>query len=370
MSFEFSSNGGRSWQSLGKPRPASDNLMCTSVAEMDGVVFTSLLRTNKMVGVADTIAAVYRTTNGGASWERLITPNLSDTDAVASWLYVHLFRDGAGKRILFVDNQYHLWRSTDDGVNWWEDTASSIHGGWKKLVQVNGSLFMCAQGWYRIFYDSEGNPTTVGDSAGVYRSDDYGLSWVNVSGDLNQSVTSGFAAVASTQDPSRVFLATTTKGDFSRANVLTSTEGGKRWRPFTGDLRVDFSTGFGFASSAVAGDDRYLYFCARRRPWSEAELTSVNPVHEYRPTAFSLSQNYPNPFNPATTIGYALPRRSRVTLLVFNLLGQNVATLVEGEVEAGYHETVFDASRLASGVYFYRLQAGDFVETKRLMVLK
>ena len=119
--------------------------MCTSVAEMDGVVFTSLLRWTKMMGgVADTIAAVYRTTNGGASWGRLITPNLTDTDAAASWLYVHLFRDGR-KRILFVDNQYHLWRSTDDGNSWWEDTSSSIR--WRVEEDSRSereSLHVCA----------------------------------------------------------------------------------------------------------------------------------------------------------------------------------------------------------------------------------
>jgi hypothetical protein len=367
-SVEFSSDGGRSWKSLGKPRPASDNLMCTSVAEMDGVVFTSLLRTNKMVSVADTVAAVYRTTSGGALWVRLITPNLSDTDAAASWLYVHLFRDGTGKRILFVDNQYHLWRSTDDGGSWWEDTVSRVHGGWKKMVQVNGSLFMCAQGYYRVIYDNDGNVTYPGDSAGVYRSDDFGLSWVNVTGDLHPWITSGLAAVSSSQEPSRVFLATTTSGTYSRANVQTSTEGGRSWRPFTGDLRADFSTAFG--SGPVVGNDRYLYFYARRRPWNQADLTSVDPVQAYHPTAFSLSQNYPNPFNPTTTIRYALPRRSHVTLAVYNTLGQLVARLVNGDIEAGSHEVTFDAKGLASGVYFYCIQAGDFVQSKKLLLLK
>ena len=88
------------------------------------------------------------------------------------------------------------------------------------------------------------------------------------------------------------------------------------------------------------------------------------------PASFALAQNYPNPFNPSTTIRYALARRTDVKLTVFNTLGQLVVILVNGEVEAGYHEVQFDGAALASGVYFYRLQAGDFVETKRLMVLK
>jgi hypothetical protein len=87
------------------------------------------------------------------------------------------------------------------------------------------------------------------------------------------------------------------------------------------------------------------------------------------PTAFSLS-GYPNPFNPSTTIRYGLPRNATVHLTVFNSLGQEVAELVNGEVEAGYHEVRFDASSLSSGVYFYRLRADDFVETQRLLLLK
>ena len=88
------------------------------------------------------------------------------------------------------------------------------------------------------------------------------------------------------------------------------------------------------------------------------------------PAGFSLSRNYPNPFNPTTTIRYGLPSRSRVTLTVFNILGQKMANLVDGEVEAGYHEVQFDGYNLASGIYFYRLEASSFVATKRLLLLR
>ena len=88
------------------------------------------------------------------------------------------------------------------------------------------------------------------------------------------------------------------------------------------------------------------------------------------PESYSLSQNYPNPFNPSTTIQYALPSRSHVTLTVFNTLGQIVRELVNGEMEAGYHEVEFDGSNLASGVYLYRLQAGSFVQTRKLILLR
>jgi hypothetical protein len=88
------------------------------------------------------------------------------------------------------------------------------------------------------------------------------------------------------------------------------------------------------------------------------------------PREFSLQQNYPNPFNPSTTIRYGLPTRALVTLTVFNALGQRVAVLVQAEQEAGYHVVRFDAPDFASGMYLYRLQAGDFVQTRRLLLVR
>jgi len=98
-------------------------------------------------------------------------------------------------------------------------------------------------------------------------------------------------------------------------------------------------------------------------------ILSVDPQAGV-PSAYGLLQNYPNPFNPSTTIKYELPQRLHVTLSLYNTLGQKVMALVDEAVEAGYHEVQFDAEGLASGVYLYRLQAGDFVSTKKLVILK
>jgi len=88
------------------------------------------------------------------------------------------------------------------------------------------------------------------------------------------------------------------------------------------------------------------------------------------PVVFTLDQNYPNPFNPATTIRYGLPHKSAVQLTVYNMLGQQVVALVQGEQEAGYHDVKLDGSGFASGVYFYRLQAGDVIQTRKFLLLK
>jgi hypothetical protein len=88
------------------------------------------------------------------------------------------------------------------------------------------------------------------------------------------------------------------------------------------------------------------------------------------PDKFELAQNYPNPFNPTTTIGFDIPRSSRVSLEVFNIIGQRVAVLNNGMLEAGHHTVTFDGSSLGSGVYFYRLGAGENVRTKKMLIVK
>ncbi|MFV1884818.1 MAG: T9SS type A sorting domain-containing protein [Balneola sp.] len=100
------------------------------------------------------------------------------------------------------------------------------------------------------------------------------------------------------------------------------------------------------------------------------EQFAVGTEEEEKPNAFRLSQNYPNPFNPSTNISFNLPSAGQVNLKVYNLLGQEVATLVNDRLNSGSHTFNFDASRLASGVYIYRLQAGENVQTKKMMLIK
>jgi hypothetical protein len=100
------------------------------------------------------------------------------------------------------------------------------------------------------------------------------------------------------------------------------------------------------------------------------QVTGIDAGRSRIPTAFGLEQNYPNPFNPSTTIHYGLPNKTDAQLSVFNTLGQQVARLVNGDMEAGYHEVKFNGSGLSSGVYFYRLQAGSFVETRKLILVR
>ncbi|HED07118.1 MAG TPA: T9SS type A sorting domain-containing protein [Ignavibacteria bacterium] len=106
-----------------------------------------------------------------------------------------------------------------------------------------------------------------------------------------------------------------------------------------------------------------------RRPLSEI-ITDVENDRNNLPTNFALEQNYPNPFNPSTTIKYDLPKEGFVTLKVYDMLGREVATLVNKEQSAGRYIITFDASGLASGIYFYRISAGKFLQTKKLILLR
>ena len=91
---------------------------------------------------------------------------------------------------------------------------------------------------------------------------------------------------------------------------------------------------------------------------------------ELMPQEFVLYQNFPNPFNPTTTIGFGIPEKGNVRLSVLNILGEEIRVLLNEEKEAGYHSIDFNASDLPSAVYFYRIQAGNFIDTKKMILLK
>ena len=134
-----------------------------------------------------------------------------------------------------------------------------------------------------------------------------------------------------------------------------------------GDLNIIRDKTLPYAIRATAG---LLYWFSVSTGLMSPIVSVASGKGQNVPDAIHLAQNYPNPFNPATTIAYAVPERSHVTLTVYNALGERVEELVNCELEAGSHEVLFDAKGLASGVYLYRLQAGDLMQTRRLLLLK
>ena len=98
-------------------------------------------------------------------------------------------------------------------------------------------------------------------------------------------------------------------------------------------------------------------------------LTSIEPGSGL-PNRFELAQNFPNPFNPVTRIRFGLPNSADIRLSVYNALGQEVMVLVSGTQEAGYHTVEVDGSQLASGLYFYKLEAGEFLQIRKMLLMK
>ena len=103
---------------------------------------------------------------------------------------------------------------------------------------------------------------------------------------------------------------------------------------------------------------------------NEASLTLTDVKKTDIPAVYSISQNYPNPFNPTTKIKFGLPKAGLTKLIIYDLLGREVLTLINKELETGYHEINFDAGNFTSGVYFYRIQSGDFIQTKKMILMK
>jgi len=137
-----------------------------------------------------------------------------------------------------------------------------------------------------------------------------------------------------------------------------------------------FSVGFGGGTVVLTMVGTHYYVCQPHASLGMKGTITVKSAmgigdnNASTPTTYSLRQNYPNPFNPSTTIGFSLPMSGNVTLKVYNMLGQEVATLVNGELEAGVYSVVWTPKELASGIYMYRLQVSDFAATKKLMLAK
>jgi hypothetical protein len=148
--------------------------------------------------------------------------------------------------------------------------------------------------------------------------------------------------------------------------IYLSTNSGTSWTQVNSgltDTNITCLTASG--TNLFAGTNNGVW----RRPLSEM-VTSADPVATEWPHGYLLQQNYPNPFNPSTTITYELPKSSDVRLIVYDLLGREVSVLVNERMHAGTHEVQVDARNLASGVYVYHLQAGAFMSTKRMLILK
>jgi photosystem II stability/assembly factor-like uncharacterized protein len=264
---------------------------------------------------------ILRSTDNGANWTTVM--DRSDQ----SFTSIFAPRDS----LVFSSNM----RSTNDGRTW------------EFVIRIDSAF-------NTILSDSTGR-LIAGTSTGILHSADSGKSW-------NQVATLGASVhVLSRGDGSALFAGTDGKG------VLASTDLGYSWTPL--------NTGLSDSSilSMVIAPDGHLVVGT----WHGGVYRSVDRVTSIEPsdrsttvTRYSLEQNYPNPFNPKTVVSSQLPVASQVRLVVYDLLGREVAVLVNERRSAGSYQDTFDGSGLASGVYFYQMTAGSFVEAKKLLLLR
>jgi hypothetical protein len=251
-------------------------------------------------------------------------------------IYVYAFAVSGTN--LFCGTQGGVFRWTNNGASWAEGNTGLTNILASALAVSNANLFAGTYG------------------GGVFRSADNDTSWTPASTGL----TNTFVTALVISD-TNLFAGT-------NSGVFLSTNDGDNWSQINSGLPASMHVRslVAFSTNLFAGTyGRGVW----RRPLAEM-ITSVETSPGGTPTAFELSQNYPNPFNPGTTIKYELPASSMVRLSVYDMLGREVSVLVNERRDAGVHEVRFDGSNLASGVYFYRLQAGDFVQSKSLLILK
>jgi len=316
---------------------------------------------------------LFKTSDGGNTW---ISINSGTTDDL---LNVHFINENEGWAAgLISGGSGGVILKTIDGGNTWAKLDTSI-------TNISSVFFIDSlNGW--ICNNS------------IYHSSDGGKSWsIQITGKFTKVVfldsLNGFALGISGS---------------SSAHLYLTHDGGSNWLPSTMDkgslqdmqfLNKDTGYVVGFYGRIFRTTDagmtwtrqpsycnRYLFsvdFTDANNGWvvgsagtvlhttnGGATLVNNNYVNNNFPNQFILYQNYPNPFNPTTTINYYLPKSRIVSIKVYNILGSEITTLVNGEKSAGSYSINFNASNYASGIYFYQMKAGNFIETKKIILLK
>ena len=232
-----------------------------------------------------------------------------------------------------------VYRSTDDGMNWF-----SVSDG----LPENGILSLAAQG-SKVY-------AGAGDSK-VYYSSDNGENWASMNASLPLAGGIWSLVLADTS----LFVASLVAG------IHLTQDDGINWIEVNDGL-----TNLNVRSLYVT-DNNYLFAGTTsgfvcKRPLSEMITDISEKINQ--PAVYALSQNYPNPFNPSTKIKYSVPKASTVVIKVFDLLGNEIETLVKEEKPAGTYEITWHSEVLPSGIYFYQLKAGIYIETKKMLLIK
>jgi photosystem II stability/assembly factor-like uncharacterized protein len=280
--------------------------------------------------------------------------------------------------ILLGTNDY-IKISTDKGMSWNSITnllpdaiiRNLIIGEDRKIYVTSGTTLCKAddlQSNFNILKDSLYAPDRNGlalglngliffsDSyfnQGIFRSSDYGNSWFKISDRPASSI--------SVKDNKYIVTG------HNNGEIMFSSDKGDSWQIISNELPF-YSTIFwsqidrnGFLYCAASGAGVFK---------SNSTVTSIEDVFNSEIDGFELYNNFPNPFNSITHIKYTVPTSGNITLKIYDIMGQEVATLIDHYINKGIYEVVFQPNKLVSGVYFYAIRSGDFVSTKKLILLK
>lgn len=321
-------NGGHNWNYSNFP---DSNLFISSIYFLDN--------NNGYFGTLFPNGNIYRTTNGGGDW----SPCSIDSSAFSHYAIreIEFYNQLTGFCIGgYIDIAGVIWRTTNAGISWTPQAVGA--------EPINDIEFLDSMNFIAVGGDYEYGPSIV-------KTTDAGVSWNYQT--LNEF---GIAYALSFRTDLEAWIPL----GFSQ-NLLLTTDRGSTW------------------SLKQAPDSSALYyttFTDNRNGWmigEEGKIYKFNPNSSniisnqtLIPKSIYLYQNYPNPFNPTTTIKYGIPQNGLVKLVVYDLLGKEVATLVNDEQSAGYYEVTFDASKLTSGVYFYKITSGDFSDVKKMLLVK
>ncbi len=293
---------------------------------------------------------IHKTTNGMASWT-VISPDLANghVQNLGTITTVDVSKSSPGVIYCGTDDA-NVWVTTNGGTNWTK-INTGLPYRWVTRVAVHptqANVCYVTLSGYKV--DSTG--------AHVFKTTNSGATWASITSNLPNAPVNDIVI-----DPaflSTLYLATD-------VGVMISTNDGASWSAH--------STGI---PSSVPCHDLTLHNGTRKMVvWTHgrsAYSTDVQPVGivnlNETPTGFSLSQNYPNPFNPETKIKYSIPAAGEVSLKVYDITGRLVANLVNQNQKAGVYEVGFNAAHLASGAYIYRLTAGNYTDTKKMILVK
>ena len=325
-----------------------------SVAIHDAVVFFSNMaieidpRNHRTVYVAAS-PWFFRSTDQGQTWDTMPHPPAYGLSAFAL--------APSNDSILFAGYGASMFKSTNAGGSWDEINPEIGHG------YIEGIVIHPADPM--ILYATISSSV---DSGGVMKSTDGGATWMPVNSGLTSKDRNIFAIAINTSNPEELFIA-----PFSGSRMIfRSKNGGNTWESISGGLPSSSVV----SSIAIDTTHRRVYAAVN----SSLDSTGVYVLDEFItsapagrdpiPKTYALSQNYPNPFNPTTLISFNVPTLIHVRIQIWNVLGECIGTLIDEEEHAGNHNVTWNAGHQPSGLYFYRMTAGEFVQAKKAIFFR